>query len=330
MRVRQIGLTTGARPEWDSDLVAAHRHGSFVVIVTTELDESQVGQYGTRRGSDMARRRFRLGSAWLAVLLAAVLGLLGGPGAQAVGACGSTALAHRGAWTSKVDENTIESIERAHRLGAYTENDVFLSSDGGFVIIHNQSLRHTTNCTGDVNDTLLADIRRLCHTTPNGMQIPTANEAFNTLAGNPGQLMNLEVKGPGWFQNDNAKLVQLRNAAAAAGALDRVFFSNDTTYRTLTALRDSAPDAKTAWKPDPGEPDFTPAHAGELSANAVMAWANQWSSEDKVDGFKQAGLRVWAKRSDNQTVWKRNWQLGLKAQLTNLPGSYKTWCSAIA
>jgi glycerophosphoryl diester phosphodiesterase len=228
-----------------------------------------------------------------------------------------------------VDENTIESIERAHQLGAFTENDVFLSSDGGFVIIHNQSLGPTTNCTGDVMTWLLADIRLQCHTTPNGLHIPTAIEAFNTLAGNPGQLMNLEVKGPGWFQNDNAKLVQLQDAAAAAGVLDRVFFSNDTTYQTLTALRDSAPDAKTAWKPDPGESNFTPAHASELSANAVMAWANQWSSQDNVRDFKQAGFRVWAKRSDDQNVWTRNWRLGLKAQLTNLPGAYKTWCNSI-
>jgi glycerophosphoryl diester phosphodiesterase len=298
-------------------------------IANSELDESPVGRYGTRLGSDMARR-FRLGSSFPAAFLAIGLGLFGGPGAQAAGACGSTALAHRGAWTPTVDENTIESIERAHQLDAFTENDVFLSRDGGFVVIHNQSLRHTTDCTGDVKDWPLADIQRMCHTTPNHMQIPTANQAFNTLAGNPGQLMNLEVKGPGWFESGNAKLVELRDAAAAAGVLDRVFFSNDTTYRTLTALRDSAPDAKTAWKPDPDEPDVTPSHARELSATAVMAWTNQWSSAERVRNFKAAGFRVWAKRSDDQDVWKRNWRLGLKAQLTNLPGRYKTWCNSIA
>ncbi|HYJ70686.1 MAG TPA: glycerophosphodiester phosphodiesterase family protein [Nocardioidaceae bacterium] len=272
--------------------------------------------------------RFRLGSSLVAALLSAVLVLLGGPGAQAAGACGSTALAHRGAWSSKVDENTIESIERAHQLGAFTENDVFLSSDGGFVIIHNQSLRHTTNCTGDVKNTPLAVIKQ-CRTTPNGLRIPTAVEVFNTLAGNPGQLIDLEVKGPGWFQHGNAKLVELRNAAVAAGVLNRVFFSNDTTYQTLTALRDSAPNAQTAWKPDSDEPDFTPAHASALSTDAVMAWGTQWSTKEKVAGFQQAGFQVWAKRSDNQQVWTRNWRLGLKAQLTNLPGTYKTWCNSV-
>jgi glycerophosphoryl diester phosphodiesterase len=270
----------------------------------------------------------RLGSSLLAALLATVLVLLGGPGAKAAGACGSTALAHRGAWAPAVDENTIESIERAHKLEAFTENDVFLSSDGHFVIIHNQSLRHTTDCTGDVKDTPLAEIQK-CHTTPNGMSIPTADEAFDILAGNPGQVMNLEVKGPGWFQNGNAKLVELRDAAAEAGVLDRVFFSNDATYQTLTALRDSAPNAKTAWKPDPDEPDFTLAHASQLSVDAVMAWGNQWTSQ-KVRAFKNAGLGAWGKRSDSQSVWRHNWRIGLTAQLTNFPGAYRTWCNSVA
>ena len=270
-----------------------------------------------------------LGSSLLAALMAGLLVLLGGPGAQAAGACGSTALAHRGAHSGTVDENTIESIERAAQLGAWTENDVFLTKDGKFVVIHNQGIGHTTNCVGDVKNWLLADIKQQCHTTPNGMEIPTAPEAFATLAGNPGQLMNLEVKGPGWFANGNAKLAELYQAAASAGVGGRVFFSNDATYEILTGLRDSAPDAKTAWKPDPDEPDFSTAHASQLSVNAVMAWGSQWTSQ-KVTAFKNAGFRPWGKRSDNQSVWRHNWTIGLKAQLTNFPGAYRTWCNSVA
>lgn len=273
--------------------------------------------------------KLRLGSTVSAALMTGVLVLLGGPGAQAAGACGSEAFAHRGAHSATVDENTLESIERAAQLGAWTENDVFLTEDGKFVIIHNQGIAHTTNCRGDVMTWVMADIKQQCHTTPNNQQIPTANEAFATLAGNPGQVMNLEVKGPGWWANNNAKLGQLYDAAAAAGVAGRVYFSNDATYRLLTAMRAAAPNSKTAWKPDPDEPNFNVSQAQSLDVNAAMAWGNQWTSQ-KVKNFKNAGMQTWGKRSDSQSVWMHNWKLGLKAQLTNEPGTYKKWCDSVA
>jgi glycerophosphoryl diester phosphodiesterase len=270
------------------------------------------------------RRMTRVGT-----LIVAVLVLVTGPQAQAAGACGSTALAHRGAWTPRVDENTIRAIERAHRMRAYTENDVFLTADGHFLIIHNRSLRPTTNCTGKVTNRRFAYIRRHCHTTPNRMRIPTAFEAFRTLAHNRGQLMNLEIKGPGWFKNDNAKLKSIREAAQVAGAVRRVYFSNDTGYRTLTALKHSAPRARTAWKPDRRERHFTIAHARRLSVNAVMAKAPQWSSRAKVHRFQRAGFRAWASFTNARKVWRRNVRHGVTAQLTGRPHDYREWCNRV-
>jgi glycerophosphoryl diester phosphodiesterase len=273
--------------------------------------------------------KFRLGSTVTAALMTGVLVLLGGPGAQAAGDCGSEAFAHRGAHSATVDENTLESIERAAQLGAWTENDVFLTKDGQFVIIHNQGIGFTTNCVGDVKTWLMADIKQQCHTTPNIQQVPTANEAFATLAGNPGQVMNLEVKGPGWWANNNAKLGQLYDAANNAGVAGRVYFSNDATYRLLTAMRAAAPNSKTAWKPDTTEPDFSTTHAHDLGVDAVMAVARQWTSQ-KVTEFKNAGYQTWAKATDIQSTWLRNWKAGIKAQLTNVPDQYKTWCNSVA
>jgi len=60
-----------------------------------------------------------------------------------------------------------------------------------------------------------------------------------------------------------------------------------------------------------------------------MAWGSQWTSQ-KVTAFKNAGFRPWGKRSDNQSVWRHNWTIGLKAQLTNFPGAYRTWCNSVA
>jgi glycerophosphoryl diester phosphodiesterase len=276
-------------------------------------------------------RRFQLSSVLISMLLAAVLVILAGPGAQAAGACGSTALAHRGYWSAAVDENTIESIERAHDAEAYTENDVFLTADGKFLIIHNMSLRHTTNCEGDVKNWLMADIQSQCLTTPNDMKLPTASEAFQTLAGNPGQIMDLEVKGPGWFAKGNDRLVALRDAAAQAGVLGRVYFSNDATYRLLTELDNSAPDAKTAWKPDADEPDVSLNHAEALSAEVVLAAAGQWArNRGLAANLKAAGIGAWARVLDNPVTWEKNWKRGVEVQLTNKSKAYRTWCNSVA
>jgi glycerophosphoryl diester phosphodiesterase len=276
----------------------------------------------------MDTRRLRLTPALLAAPMVAVLAATSG--AQATGACGSTAFAHRGADDAQVDENTIESIERAHDLQAYTENDVFMTGDGRFVVIHNRSLAPTTDCTGYVTDRTLEDIRTNCRTTPNGQRIPSASQAFTTLAGNPGQIMNLEVKGPGWYADGNAKLVALRDAAATAGVLDRVYFSNDAGYRVLTGLRDSAPDARTAWRPTRDtETDVSPAHAASLSADVVMATQKQWTSAEMVSEFKAAGFGTWSRGSVNPVVWERLWRYGVTAELTDDPAGYLEWCDSV-
>jgi|Tabmets5t2r1_1033131.scaffolds.fasta_scaffold06556_2 glycerophosphoryl diester phosphodiesterase len=274
------------------------------------------------------RNRLELGSSLVATLLACVLALLAGPSAEAAAACGSSALAHRGAWTARIDENTLKAIDRAHRLKEATENDVFLTRDGRFVIIHSKYLRYTTNCRGRVARWRLAAIQARCHTTPNRMRIPSASAAFRTLAGNARQRMNLEIKGPGWFDNDNAKLVALRNLAARAGVLRQVFFSNDATYRTLRALRHSAPSARTAFKPKRGR-HLTIARASRLSVDAVMAKPRQWSSGQKVRRFKRADFQVWASLSDRKRIWRQNWRRGIEAQLTNRPGAYRKWCRRV-
>jgi len=277
-------------------------------------------------GMDM-NGRIRLGSIFVTTVMATVLTLFSGASAEAARTCGSKALAHRGATSGSIDENTLKAVERAHKLGAWVEGDVFLTRDKGFVIIHNRSLRPTTNCTGLVTNRTLANIQRHCHTTPNHQPIPSAFRLFQTIAHNRGQILNLEVKGPGWYAGNNRPLVRLRNAAAAAGALKRVYFSNDTTYRILTALHHSAPNARTAWKPSGRERRFTVRHARNLSADAVMARSSQWASgSHKARSFQRAGFRIWGRLADNKAGWKRNWRLGVNAQLTDRPGQFRTWC----
>lgn len=229
---------------------------------------------------------------------------------------GMTAIAHRGADGPGVPENSIAALERAHELGAWSEADTFLTRDRVPLVIHDARLDRTTDCTGPVADYDAAWIRASCPLA-NGERIPTVAGYYRTLADNRGQRLNLEVKGRGWWVDDAAALRQLDDAAERTGVRRRVYYSEDATTRLLTELRDRAPRARTAWKPDL-EQRRVIRTAGELSVDAVMARPGWWTAE-RVQHVATAGLRPWARGANDRDVWDRLEWLGVRAALTDSP-----------
>lgn len=70
-------------------------------------------------------------------------------------------IAHRGA-SAYAPENTFAAFDRALALGAsHVEFDLHFSSDGHVVIIHDETLDRTTNGTGAVAETTLAELQSL-------------------------------------------------------------------------------------------------------------------------------------------------------------------------
>ncbi len=70
-------------------------------------------------------------------------------------------IGHRGAAAS-APENTLESIRRAHLLGArWVEFDTKLTADGAVVLMHDETLERTTNGRGRVARTLYRAIAKL-------------------------------------------------------------------------------------------------------------------------------------------------------------------------
>ncbi len=70
-------------------------------------------------------------------------------------------IAHRGA-SAVTPENTLIAVERAAELGArWIETDVRLTSDGGLVMIHDDTLDRTTSGSGGVALTPLSQILAL-------------------------------------------------------------------------------------------------------------------------------------------------------------------------
>lgn len=241
------------------------------------------------------------------------------------GGCGSVAFAHRGAYGAEVDENTKKALEAAFAKGAHMETDVWLTQDRGFIVLHDGTLDRTTNCKGSVADWTIADIQEQCRTEPNGQRVPGLKTFLKVLAGNPGQLMMVELKGNGWFENDNKPLERLRDATAQAGVLKRVFYTNEGDTAVIEALRDVEPDARTAWKQQDDE-NVTVKRAKELSVDAVVLRPREWSSRAKVRSFRNKGLRPWSLLVNDKPAWKALIRRGVTGVMTDEPGAFREVC----
>jgi glycerophosphoryl diester phosphodiesterase len=72
---------------------------------------------------------------------------------------GPTVVAHRGG-AAYGPENTMLAVENGHRLGVDSiEVDVMFSADDELVVIHDDTLERTTDCSGDVRDHTVAELQ---------------------------------------------------------------------------------------------------------------------------------------------------------------------------
>lgn len=107
--------------------------------------------------------------------------------------------AHRGA-SHDAPENTLKAFQLALQQGADgIELDVHLSADEHVVVIHDGDLGRTTDGTGRVDQTTLAEIRQL--DAGEGEKIPTLAEVLD-LVGDKLSI-NIELKG---FSSDIRRL----------------------------------------------------------------------------------------------------------------------------
>lgn len=120
--------------------------------------------------------------------------------------------AHRGYKDGTVTENTIRALNNAYRHGARAaEVDLVLTKDHQFLLMHDETLGRTTNCTGKVAHRTLSDIQQNCRGEYNGERLVTANVAVRWAARRNVRLI-LEIKPHGdWTEGHFHRLSRVIN-----------------------------------------------------------------------------------------------------------------------
>ncbi|MFI1288230.1 glycerophosphodiester phosphodiesterase [Streptomyces sp. NPDC020792] len=180
-------------------------------------------------------------------------------------------VAHRGA-SAHAPENTLPAIDKAAALGfSWVENDVQRTRDGKLVVIHDATLKRTTNveqvfpgrAPWKVKDFTAAEIARLdagSWFSPKfaGTRVPTLDQYMRRLERNHEKLL-LEIKNPKLYPGIEAQILKvlandgwLDHRHLASRLIVQSFSAN--SVRTVHALK---PAVRTAFL---GRPDTADLH----------------------------------------------------------------------
>lgn len=230
-----------------------------------------------------------------------------------------TLTAHRG--LSAVEpENTLPAFKAACTAGYdYVEFDIEPTSDGKWIVMHDDSLKRTTNGFGKVNKRSYADISRL--KIDNGanidkytdLRIPTFEQTMELLDEYyPETCPMIEIKSIGEPQIDS--LVEFFKEYAAEGKstivisfsmeiLDRLYKEcPEQTYWLLTSeLSDEALE-------------FCKEHGNMRAAFNANSSKN---TDSRIDAYTVAGVPLAAWTIDEPETLKRLYDLGIRYFTTN-------------
>lgn len=154
-------------------------------------------------------------------------------------------IAHRG-FSGRAPENTLVAIRRAIDAGAdMVEVDVTMTRDGHVILLHDETLKRTTNGRGKPFKKSLAKIRSLdagSWFAPEfaGERIPTLAEALETVKGRV--LINIEIKKEAVEHGVVPKVAAL---IVEHGMLDQVVVSSFSP-EALRRMKTTAPAVVTA------------------------------------------------------------------------------------
>ncbi|MFE7856361.1 glycerophosphodiester phosphodiesterase [Streptomyces sp. NPDC057403] len=275
----------------------------------------------------------------VAAIVAALLGtaafLLPGSDARAGDGEPPVVIAHRGA-SAYAPENTLASIDKAARMGfSWVENDVQRTKDGELVVIHDDSLRRTTDvqkvfprrAPWKVKDFTSAEIARLdagSWFAPRyaGTRVPTLEQYMRRVERNHEKLL-LEIKNPQLYSGIERQILKL---LGNDGWLDHRHLRGRLIVQSFSAdslkiVHDLKPAVRTAYLGTP-----TAAHLPQYAAftdginpSLGSVSAGYVSTVHAFTGPHGTPLSVFAWTVDDADAARRAARYGVDGVITNKP-----------
>ncbi len=232
-------------------------------------------------------------------------------------------IGHRGAM-GHAPENTLASFRKAHELGCdWVEFDCMLSDDEAIVIHHDDALDRTTDGTGIVAETALAQIRRLdaggwFADRYRGQQVPTLDETIALLR-ETGMGGNVEIKPVRGYERNTGKIVAHQTWELWPTELPPPVVSSFS----LTALEQAviaAPNLDYAilWWDIPEEWAY---HHGRLNARAAHCNAGRLD-EAQTTAFLEAGIAVRCYTVNDPDQAQRLFDWGVSSIFSDFPDRF--------
>ncbi|GAA2227103.1 MULTISPECIES: glycerophosphodiester phosphodiesterase [Streptomyces] len=257
------------------------------------------------------------------------------PARAAEGGASPLVIAHRGA-SAYAPENTLAAVDRAAELGIrWVENDVQRTRDGKLVVIHDDSLRRTTNAEEvfpgrapwKVKDFTAAEIARLdagswFGRAYAGARVPTLDQFVHRLDRHRQKLL-LEIKNPKLYPGIERQTLKVLNDEGwldrphRAGRLIVQSFSA-ASVRTVHRLK---PGVKTALLGTPPMSDLVhyARFADQINPSHSSLSPAYVSSVQSFDGPHGKPMKVFAWTVNDARTARRVAGYGVDGIITNRP-----------
>lgn len=228
-------------------------------------------------------------------------------------------IAHRG-HSAVAPENTLAAVRAAIEVGAdMVEIDVSLSADGQLVVIHDETLDRTTDGSGEVAGTTLAEIRRLdagSWFSPAfaGEGVPTLDEVLAEVERRV--LLNVEIKSEAVQRG----IVDKVAAAIRSRRMTGEVIVSSFAPTALEQMRDAAPEIRTAvlFNPDYHAGGDAVAIVRGLGASAFNVKRTRLTRA-MLRSCRDAGIPVAVYTVDSSRRLRKVMERGVHAVFTNHP-----------
>jgi glycerophosphoryl diester phosphodiesterase len=228
--------------------------------------------------------------------------------------------AHRG-FSGRAPENTLAAFRAAIDAGCdMVELDVHLSRDREVVVIHDDTLERTTNGSGNVADSLFANLGRLDAGrwfAPRFAQerIPALSEVLALVRGRI--LVNIELKQGKKLPYTPEQLAdRTLDECKKADMLDQVLFSSFAP-NAIDRIREHNPELPVALITE--NPWRTPEEAGAGKLYPTLNCRAATLTGAGIGQAHAAGIRVHAWTVNTRPAMKRFIMLGVDGIITNHP-----------